>query len=129
MKPKGTKIKKRTKRFIRQQSNVFKRVKPNWRRPKGIDNKTRKKVKGCVKLPSVGYGTEKVFKHREADNLIRVTISCKKELEAIANQKENYKAEFSHTLSSRKRLALKEVADNYGIKVVNALSKVEKVEA
>merc|ERR1712133_234795 len=31
-------VKKRTKKFIRHQSADFLRVKPNWRKPKGIDN-------------------------------------------------------------------------------------------
>ena len=52
-------IKKRTKKFSRHQSDMFIRIKDkthSWRRPKGIDGRVRRKFKGCIPMPNVGYG-------------------------------------------------------------------------
>jgi large subunit ribosomal protein L32e len=40
-------VKKRTKHFARFQSDRKLAVKPSWRRPKGIDNRVRRRYAGC----------------------------------------------------------------------------------
>jgi len=41
--------------FIRQESWRYKRLKENWRRPRGLDNKMRRRIKGWPACPNVGY--------------------------------------------------------------------------
>jgi len=43
---KRQKEKSKNPKFRRQESWRYKRLKENWRKPRGIDNKMRKKVKG-----------------------------------------------------------------------------------
>ena len=61
---KAVSLKIRTKKpgFERQESWRYKRLKPNWRRPKGIDNKMRRKIKGWPATVNVGYRGPKVVR-------------------------------------------------------------------
>ena len=46
-------IKKKTTPFKRHQSDRFKCVAENWRKPKGIDNRVRRRFKGQAVMPKV----------------------------------------------------------------------------
>jgi ribosomal protein L32E len=46
-------VKKVTARFNRHQSDRFMRVDPSWRKPKGIDNRVRRRFKGQAAMPKV----------------------------------------------------------------------------
>lgn len=56
-------VKKRTKKFARHQSDRFKRVGSSWRKPKGIDNAVRRRFKGQIRMPKIGYGSNKKTRH------------------------------------------------------------------
>ena len=80
-------VKKRTKKFIRHQSDRYKKLavrenifqapfvfnalrliffnyfQPNWRRPKGIDNRVRRRFKGLNLMPKIGYGSATKTRH------------------------------------------------------------------
>jgi len=50
-------VKKRTKKFARHQTDRFMRIKnSSWRKPKGIDGRVRRRFKGCLPMPNIGYG-------------------------------------------------------------------------
>merc|ERR1712144_155551 len=52
-------VKKRTKRFHRHQSDTYKCLDASWRKPKGIDNRVRRRFKGQMVMPSIGFGSNK----------------------------------------------------------------------
>ncbi|KAH8035981.1 hypothetical protein HPB51_014338 [Rhipicephalus microplus] len=56
-------VKKRVKKFIRHQSDRYVKLKPNWRKPKGIDNRVRRRFKGQYLMPNIGYGSNRKTKH------------------------------------------------------------------
>ncbi len=56
-------VKKRTKKFTRHQSDRYDKLKRNWRKPKGIDNRVRRRFKGMYLMPNIGYGSQKATRH------------------------------------------------------------------
>ena len=46
-------VKKRTNKFKRHQSDRYHSVKESWRKPKGIDNRVRRRFKGQTAMPKV----------------------------------------------------------------------------
>ncbi|KAJ6519874.1 MEMO1 family [Mycena sanguinolenta] len=47
-------VKKRTNKFKRHQSDRYHGVKEAWRKPKGIDNRVRRRFKGQTPMPKIG---------------------------------------------------------------------------
>merc|ERR1712243_384364 len=91
-------VKKRTKQFIRHQSDRYDKLKRNWRRPKGIDNRVRRKFKGQYLMPNIGYGSAKSTKHMLPNGFKKVVVNNLKELEVLMMQNRKYCAEIAHSV-------------------------------
>ena len=62
----GNKITRKEKpNFVRQDTNKTKRLKKNWRRPRGFHSKIRLNKKGHAKSPSQGYRNPKEIRGKE----------------------------------------------------------------
>merc|ERR1712044_76000 len=96
-------VKKRTKKFIRHQSDRYVKVKQNWRKPKGIDNRVRRRFKGKYLMPNIGYGSNKKTKHMLPDGFKKVLVHNVKELEVLLMSNRTFCAEVAHGVSSKKR--------------------------
>merc|ERR1712138_48268 len=103
-------VKKRTKKFIRHQSDRYVKVKSNWRKPKGIDNRVRRRFKGQYLMPNVGYGSNTKTKHICPDGYKKFLIHNIKELEVLMMQNKTFAAEIAHDVSSKKRKTIVERA-------------------
>merc|ERR1712055_1139506 len=106
-------VKKRVKKFTRHQSDRYDKVKRNWRRPKGIDNRVRRKFKGMYKMPS---GFRKVLIHNV------------KELEVLMMSNKKYCAEIARGVSAKSRKTLIERAAQLAIRITNPDARIRSEE-
>mmetsp|Transcript_35626 Transcript_35626/g.87125 ORF Transcript_35626/g.87125 Transcript_35626/m.87125 type:complete len:137 (+) Transcript_35626:140-550(+) len=119
-------VKKRRKKFTRHQSDRYKLFGPAWRRPKGIDNRHRRKFKGTRPLVKIGYGSNKKTKYLAPDGFKRFLVNNARDLEALLMHNRTYAAEIAHGVSAKKRRALVQRAAQLDIKVVNAHARLRQ---
>ncbi|BES98470.1 ribosomal protein L32' [Nesidiocoris tenuis] len=121
-------LKKRTKKFTRHQSDRYVKIKRNWRKPKGIDNRVRRRFKGQFLMPSIGYGSNKKTKHMLPTGFKKVLVHNVKELEILMMQNRKFCAEIAHAVSSKKRKSIVERAQQLSIRVTNANARLRTEE-
>jgi len=121
-------VKKRTKKFIRHQSDRYHKLKPNWRKPKGIDNRVRRRYKGQYLMPNIGYGSNKKTKHVCPDGFKKCLVHNVRELEVLLMMNRTFSAEIAHAVSSKKRKEIVERAAQLAIRVTNANARLRSEE-
>merc|ERR1712054_607169 len=122
------KVVKRKTKFKRHQSDARIRVGESWRRQKGIDSVVRRKFKGKVVMPNIGYGTNKNHRHVMKDGFRRFLIHNVDELELLLMHNKTYAAEVAHNVSSRKRKDIVERARQLNIKLTNKDARLRTEE-
>merc|ERR1712179_643361 len=122
-------VKKKTTKFKRHQSDLFARVGESWRRPKGIDSRVRRKFKGKVLMPNIGYGSNKKTRHMLPDGFKKFLINNVSDLELLMMYNRTYAAEVAHSASRKTREAILERAKVLDIKVTNASARMQSEES
>merc|ERR1712179_43699 len=121
-------VKKTTKKFIRHQSDRYIGLRASWRKPKGIDNRVRRKFKGMYLMPNIGYGSAKATRHMLPTGFRKVLVHNMKELEVLMMQNKKFCAEIAHGVSSKNRKALVERAQQLAIRVTNPNARLRSEE-
>ncbi|OQR84155.1 60S ribosomal protein L32-1 [Achlya hypogyna] len=122
-------IKKKVTKFKRHQSNRFKRVAESWRKPKGIDGRVRRRFKGAIRMPNVGYGSNSKTKHLLPNGFYKFTVKNVAELDMLLMHNRKYCAEIAHNVSGRKRKDILTRAEQLNIRVTNPNARVRAEEA
>merc|ERR1711903_306249 len=122
-------VKKKTTKFKRHQSDLFDRVGESWRRPKGIDSRVRRKFKGKVLMPNIGYGSNKKNRHMLPDGFKKFLINNVSDLELLVMYNRTYAAEVASSVSRKTREAILERAKVLDIKVTNAAARMRTEES
>ena len=121
--------KKKKPRFIRRDYAKRKNLGKKWRRPKGIDNKLRLKIKGHGKKVSQGYRSTKKTRGLNKSGLREVLINSST---ALSNLKENQIPVISKTVGLKKRIEIVKKAKELNLSIQNIkdldlfLKKVEE---
>jgi len=130
---KKTVIKKRTKSFLRFQADQFLRLshrdKNSWRKPKGIDNRARRRYKGNIRLVKIGYGSNAKTRHIMPNGFLKFVISNVKDLEMLLMQNRKYAAEVAHNVGARTRTLIEKRAKELNIKLTNPGAKLQAMSA
>jgi large subunit ribosomal protein L32e len=121
-------VKKSKPRFVRQESWRLKRLKTNWRRPRGLDNKMRRKIKGWPPTVNTGYRGPKASRGLHPSGYREVLVYSLKELKGIDPKTQAVK--IAHAVGNRNRAKILTEARKKKITVLNVkeIKEVAKKE-
>jgi large subunit ribosomal protein L32e len=103
--------------FKRQESWRYIRVKEKWRRPRGIDSKMRKSIKGWPKSPKAGYRSPKKTRGLHPSGYFEVIVSSLNDLDKV--DPETNIIRISGTVGRRKRMEILTLAREKGVRTLN----------
>jgi len=109
-------LKSNKPKFIREESWRYKRVKPAWRKPNGIDSKMRLKKRGWPKSVETGYRSPKQVRHLHPSGFREVLVHNVKDLEEVQSTQA---IRIAHTVGRKKRIEIIEKAEELKIFVLN----------
>jgi large subunit ribosomal protein L32e len=103
--------------FIRQESWRYVRIHPEWRKPKGIDNKVRRQDKGWPPLVKVGYRGPVESRGLHPSGHFEVLVQRVTDLDRLVPGRDV--ARIGGTVGAKKREAILQRATELGLRVVN----------
>lgn len=109
--------KKKKPKFLRQESWRYKRIKESWRRPQGLDNKMRRKIKGWPPTASVGYRGPKTTRGLHPSGYREVLAHNVKDVMDL--DPETQVIRIAHAVSKRKRVKILDEARKRNIRILN----------
>ncbi|KAI5963043.1 RPL32 [Candida pseudojiufengensis] len=115
---------KYTKKFKRHHSDRYHRVSENWRKQKGIDSCVRRRFRGTIPQPNIGYGTNKKYKFQSPSGLKTFVVKNIKDLDVLIMHQNEYAAQIAHNVSAKNRIEIVGKAKKIGVKVTNGKARI-----
>jgi large subunit ribosomal protein L32e len=115
------KLRKRAKNkkpeFLRSESWRYSKMSESWRRPRGLDHKMRRKIKGWPPMVSTGYKGPKLARGLHPSGLREVLVHNVEELTLVDASVQA--ARIAHTVGMKKRALILLSAKDKKIRVLN----------
>jgi large subunit ribosomal protein L32e len=119
-------VKARKPKFRRHESWRYRRLKENWRKPRGLDNKMRLNTKGWPKSANIGYGGPKVARGLHPSGYKEALVHTPSEIVDLDPKTQAIR--IAHTVGTRKRIQISSLAREKGIYILNPLIRKETEE-
>ncbi|RDD52919.1 MAG: 50S ribosomal protein L32e [Candidatus Korarchaeota archaeon NZ13-K] len=112
-------LRKKKPRFLNLALHLKLGAVKSWRRPRGIDNKQRLKLKSRPKQPSIGYRNPEEVRGLHPSGRRPVIVRNLRELRELAERGKDVIVYIAHTVGERKRSLMREEASKLGLKLAN----------
>jgi large subunit ribosomal protein L32e len=125
---KALKVRARTRNkkpaFVRPESWRDSKFSLSWRRPRGLDNKVRRKIKGWPASPSTGYKGPKIARGLHPSGFREVIVYNPKAVATVDSATQAVR--IAHTVGRKKRALIIAEAKRLNVKILNV--KIAKEE-
>jgi large subunit ribosomal protein L32e len=115
------KLRKRAKNkkpeFLRSESWRYAKMSESWRRPRGLDHKMRRKIKGWPPMVSTGYKGPKIARGLHPSGLREVMVHNVEDLDQVGPAVQA--ARIAHAVGKRKRQLILAAAKEKKVRILN----------